>query len=123
MSRRRTYVCVRCPKGCDVEVTFEGKEVLGVEGHECEEGEEYVREEIEDPRRTLTTTVLVRGGTAPLVSVRTSAPIPRDLLEGAMRHLAGIQLDAPVRPGQSVVNDLLGTGVGVVTTKGMDKKK
>jgi CxxC motif-containing protein len=104
-----------------VVVTFEGKEVLTVEGHECEEGEEYVKGEIEDPKRILTTTVRVRGGTAPLVSVRTSAPIPRDMLEEAMRHLARIRLNAPVQPGQSVVDDLLGTGVSVVTTKGAGK--
>ena len=69
------------------------------------------------PTRTLTTTVRVSGGTQPLVSVKTAAPIPKELLFDAMKVLRKLTVAAPVALGQVVMEDLCGTGIGVVAGK------
>jgi len=96
MSDTRRFICIRCPTGCDVDVTFEGRRLLDVAGHRCDEGEEYVTGEIEDPVRVLTTTVRVRGGRDPVVSVRSTEPLPKDILMTAMRELASVELVSSV---------------------------
>jgi CxxC motif-containing protein len=125
-TRERRFVCIRCPYGCDIHVTYETNKVLGVDGHRCDTGVEYVTGEIEDPRRVLTTTMRVRNGTSPLVSVRTRDPIPRALLREAMRFLAGVEPTAPVKRGDVLVADLFGTGTDVIATSEVwrrDKEK
>ncbi len=77
---KRALTCVICPKGCEINVEFEGEVILSISGNACPQGEEYAKEEIVSPMRILPTTVVVKGGILPLVPVKTSKPIPRDLI-------------------------------------------
>ncbi|MHB1295464.1 MAG: DUF1667 domain-containing protein [Anaerolineae bacterium] len=117
MSEQREYICVTCPVGCTIGATVEGGELLEVHGQACKRGQAFVREEITNPRRTLTTTVRVRGGTLPLVPVRSNAPLPKGQMLRAAEALRSVTLDAPVEAYQVVVADILGTGVDVVATR------
>ena len=74
----RTLTCIRCPRGCQVEVEAVGTEVVGVRGNSCKRGEAYARAEIAAPVRTVTSTVPVIGSaTERMVSVKTSREVPR----------------------------------------------
>ena len=75
---KRTFTCVVCPNGCEIEAEYEGAQVLSVTGNLCPKGETYVTQELVDPRRTIATSVRVTGGTMPLTSVRLTDPIPKD---------------------------------------------
>ena len=65
----------------------------------------------------MTTTVVVKNGVVPLVSVRTNKPIPKARLFDAMDLLAKVDVEAPIRIGDPVICDLFGSGVDVVATK------
>ena len=94
-------ICVACPNGCMLKVTEEGGETE-VEGAACPNGVEYGKTELTDPRRTLTTSVAVKGGVLPLVSVRSSSPVKKSLLLTATAALRPLCVDAPVRIGDIV---------------------
>ncbi len=113
----REFPCVSCPMGCTLRVEFVGNDVLKVEGNRCSRGEAYAREEIADPKRVLATSVKVIGGTYPLVSVRTDRPIPRRLIPKVMEFVRSVAIPAPVRLGQIIVEDLLGTGAKLLATR------
>ena len=116
----RPMTCILCPNGCELDVTFSGKptaETISVEGNLCEKGLDYALEELLHPKRTLTTSVLVRGGTQPQTSVKTTAPIPRETVVFAREALRGTVLDAPVAIGQIVARDVAGTGIDVIVTR------
>jgi CxxC motif-containing protein len=83
---------------------------------------EYAEKEISNPERTLTTTVKVNNGHLPLVSVRTNKPIPKNKIFSTMDLLAKIEVEAPVKIGDPIVQNLFGTGVNVVATKNIAKK-
>lgn len=110
-------ICVSCPVGCAIEVEVAAGTPARVSGHGCPRGEVYAREEVLDPKRVLTTSVRVIGGDLPLASVRTTRPIPRRLIPVAMAALRPLTPVAPVHVGQVLIEDLLGTGVGLVATR------
>jgi CxxC motif-containing protein len=59
----------------------------------------------------------VDGGDWPLVSVRTNPPIPKDRMLEAMDEITGVRVNAPIRVGDVLIADVLGTGCDVVATR------
>lgn len=124
---KRNFTCIVCPNGCEITAEYDVKEdgsiVPGaVEGHTCKRGEEYVKQELTDPRRTIASSVLVRGGELPLASVRLTKPIPKARIFDAMKEIRKITLDAPVEAGAVLAADLLGLGTDLIVTKGVAGK-
>ena len=93
---KRELTCINCPMGCQLTVTLDGGAVTKVEGQTCPRGEAYARTEVTAPVRTVTTTVHITGGRAPMLSVKTAAPVPKSAVPQVLRALktvtAGAQL-------------------------------
>lgn len=117
----REFTCIVCPNGCDITADMENGEIRSVTGAACERGEDYVRQELTDPRRTIASSVIVKGGTLPLVSVRLDAPVPKDRIFDVMEEIRKTELTAPVHIGDIAIADVLGLGCSVVVTKNMDR--
>jgi len=109
--------CIVCPVGCQAELTVMGKRVLDVKGCNCERGIAYAEEEYVAPKRVLTTTVRVRNGSISMLPVRTSKPIPRELLRDAVNALQKVEARAPIEIGELVLGNLLDTGVDVIASR------
>lgn len=109
--------CISCPLGCPlkVEVDKEGK-VLSVAGNTCKRGEEYGRKEVTAPTRTVTSTVRLAGGAAPVVPVRTRGDIPKDRIFDVMAGIRGACARAPVSIGDVIIENIAGTGVDLIAT-------
>ncbi len=117
--------CILCPSGCELDVTVRGEpteETLGVEGNLCPRGIGYALEELTHPKRTLTTSILVRGGAQPQTSVKTTAPVPRETIERVREALRSVAVDAPAALGAVVATDVAGTGVDVVVTRSVPRR-
>lgn len=114
---RKTYTCIICPNGCEIAVEYEGTQLLDCSGNLCKRGEEYVKQELLDPRRTISSSVLVQEGDLPLVSVRLTKPVPRDRIFDVMEQIRGLQLTAPVTAGQVLITDILGLGSDLIATR------
>ena len=124
MTEKR-ITCILCPNGCELEVTVSGEptaDSIQVEGNLCPKGLGYALEELRNPKRTLTTSILVRGGAQPQTSVKTARPIPRQALIPARAALRAIALDAPAAIGDVVATDVAGTGIDVVVTRPVSRK-
>ena len=112
----KDMICVACPRGCTITVEYEGKEVSSVTGNFCKRGDEYARTEIVNPTRNIASTVKVKGGVHPVVPVKTSAPIPKTMIFDCMREINAVTVTAPVKLGQVIIPNVLGTGVDIVAT-------
>ncbi|MFH1084858.1 MAG: DUF1667 domain-containing protein, partial [Chloroflexota bacterium] len=119
MREAREFICVTCPVGCTIQATVDDGQLVGTDGHACQRGVAFVREELTAPKRMLTTTVRVRGGALPLVPVRSTAPLPKGQLLAVARLLRRIEIEAPVVEHQVVLADVLGTGVDLVTSRAL----
>ena len=118
----RTLTCIQCPKGCFLTVSLNpDATVAGISGEGCALGPVWARQEVEDPLRTLTTSVRVLRGTEPWVSVRTAAPLPRRLLAEAMAVAKDLRVEAPVAVGRVVAENLAGSGVALVATRAVPR--
>jgi len=105
-----------------MEVAGDSDEDLEVTGNICDLGMDYALEEIHNPVRTLTSTVVITGAPLRRCPVRSSKPIPKRLMLEAMKELDGVRLTAPVDEGYIVIPDILGTGIPIITTRNMRKK-
>ncbi len=113
----RELICIGCPLGCPLTVEMKGTEVVSVTGNTCPNGDRYARKEVTDPRRTVTSTVRVLGGSLPVVSVKTAQDIPKNKIFDCMQELATIRVKAPVQEGYVIVSNIANTGVSVIATK------
>lgn len=119
---KRTMTCIVCPKGCRLQAEItEGK--LSVKGNECKQGEKHAYQELTEPKRNITSSVKVSGGILPLVSVKLTAPIPKDRIFDVIAVMKGIICKAPVFEKDILKRDIFGLGVDLVATKDIGVRK
>lgn len=111
-------ICIVCPRGCHLHV--DEAQNYAVTGNACPRGAEYGVQEFRCPVRTLTSTVVLRGGTHRRLPVRTSRPIPKQKITDAMAVINQLQVEAPVRAGQVLCQDISSTGADLIATRTME---
>lgn len=118
-ARIEEVTCIRCPIGCTVlvEVRPDGDAEYR-EGAACARGREYAVAEATVPVRSVATIVNVPGCGEPL-SVKTSDPVPKELVADAVRAMKAARIELPVRVGDVILPDVCGTGVSAVATKSL----
>ena len=113
----RELVCVACPLGCPITVTFDADgNVETVTGNTCKRGDAYARTEVTNPTRMLTTTVKVEGGKSYVVPVKSATPIPKGMMFECMEVINKASVKAPVNIGDVVIENILDTGVDIIAT-------
>lgn len=110
----KELVCIKCPMGCHLTVDVDKKEV---KGNNCKRGNAYGISEVTNPVRVVTTTVKVVNGELPVLPVKTAEAIPKGLNLKAMDILNSIEVKAPIKVGDIIVEDILETGVNVIATR------
>lgn len=115
-------ICIGCPLGCPLTVEMEGKEVVCVTGNTCKNGDKYARKEMTNPTRIVTSTVRVSDGRIPMASVKTASDIPKGKMMAVIQALKDVTVPAPVTIGQTILEDVAGTGVAVIATKHVPAK-
>ena len=113
----KNLICINSPMGCMLNVAMEEGEILGVSGNTCRRGEAYARKELTNPTRIVTTTVKVSGGAARMVPVKTREDIPKRKVLECVRALKDVEAKAPIRIGDVIVENIVGTGVDIVAAK------
>lgn len=109
--------CIGCPIGCGGEVTVADGVVAEMNGFTCNKGLAYAAEEVVSPKRTVTTTVRVSGGSLALLPVVSATPVPKEKIFDCLRLLRGISIAAPVAEGTVIVADALGLGVDFLAAR------
>ncbi|WP_029915808.1 DUF1667 domain-containing protein [Pelobacter seleniigenes] len=113
----KKYTCIICPLGCDIEATVEQDLVIAITGNSCPKGVDYVSQELANPLRNIATSVLIKNGDLPLVSVRLDRPIPKAEIFPAMAEIKRLCVTAPVQIGQVLLRNVAGTGADLIATK------
>lgn len=119
---QKELICIGCPMGCTLTITMDGGHILEISGNTCPKGKAYGEKEVTNPSRTITSTVRVLGGESPLVPVKTRTEIPKDSIFACMEALHSVVVNAPVAAGDVLLEDVAGTGVPIVATKGIGKQ-
>lgn len=121
---KKELTCIGCPMGCTlvVELSDDGSSIV-VTGNSCPSGEKYAIKEVTNPTRILTTTVEVKGGIKPRVSIKSASDLPKKSLMECVKFLKNYSVEAPVHIGDVVCKNILGTGVDMVATCNVEAKQ
>lgn len=115
MSNLQELICITCPKGCVTKVWKENDDIK-IEGRICKKGTDYIKQEFIEPKRILTSTVVVERSKVKRLPVRTREAIPKEKLFVAMNRLSEMRIKPPVKIGDVIISNLLNTGVDVVAS-------
>ncbi len=112
---KKELICINCPMGCRMSAEVENGHVLFVTGYTCKRGERYAQDELTHPMRTVTALASVAGRAEPL-PVKTTAPIPKELVPACLRAIRGATVLPPVRAGAVILPGVCGTQADVIAT-------
>ena len=107
--------CITCPTGCRL-IVMEQSTEFEVEGNECKRGVEFAKAEMTNPTRSLTTTVRTSLPDIPVLPVRTDGEIPKGKIMEAMRELSSVVVSHELGCGDTVLENVVGSGVRVIAT-------
>ncbi len=121
----KTFTCIICPKGCEIEADFnpQTKVISKLCGASCNKGNDYIKQEITAPQRTIQSSVKINNGELPLTSVKTSDFIPKDSIFEIMKVIQNIRLDAPVVKGFIAYKNILDLNVDIIVTKTINRNR
>ena len=119
MNDEINITCILCPIGCDIRINK--KKLLIIDGAKCKKGIEYSKNEVLNPKRILTTSILVKNGILPLLSVKTSKPIPKEKIFTIMEIIKKTSVNAPIEIGDIIIKNILDTKSDIIATKTIKK--
>ena len=112
----KELVCIICPRGCRLTID---EETLSVSGNSCPKGEEYAKNELIAPTRTVTGSVAISGGIHRRLAVRTDRPIPKAKIFDVMNAIHAFSATSPVKRGEVLISDICGTGANLIASRDM----
>jgi CxxC motif-containing protein len=112
----KQLICTSCPMGCSLRVEKDGEKIV-VTGAKCKRGSQYAQDEMLNPKRTVTTTVVVLNGEIRRLPVRTKKPFPLRRVSELIQFLSTIEVEVPVQVGQVIATNCLGEGVDIIATR------
>ncbi|NPA97862.1 MAG: DUF1667 domain-containing protein [Crenarchaeota archaeon] len=119
----KKIICIVCPRGCEITVEIEDGEIKSIKGYTCPLGKKYAEKEVVNPERILMSVVKCINGDLPVVSVKTSKPIPLSMMKKASKALSDVSVEAPVKIGDKIIDNLLDLGVEVVATRPCNEER
>ncbi|AWZ47584.1 molybdopterin oxidoreductase [Clostridiaceae bacterium 14S0207] len=112
----RELVCIVCPKGCKLLVEKQDNKII-VSGNSCKRGEKYGINEVQNPKRVLTSTIRVINSKQKRISVKTTDAIPKEMLFNAMKEISKIEVKIPMKVGDIIKENFLNTKTNLICTK------
>lgn len=112
----KEMICIVCPRGCHLKID---ETTLETQGNTCPRGEEYAKNEIVSPMRTVTGSVGIAGGIHPRLAVRTDRAVPKSKMFEIMDALHACKVKAPVKRGDIIIENVCGTGANVIASRNM----
>lgn len=117
MPNKHTVICILCPVGCHIELLMSDAGVVEkITGFQCKEGKEYAPQECISPKRVLTTTVRTDSNSRPVLPVRSRGAVPKGKLKDCVCFLAAMKVKPPLKAGEVIVTNILGTGADIICT-------
>jgi CxxC motif-containing protein len=118
----KQYTCIVCPRSCKIDLTIKDDNSYEIKGNSCKRGESYVINEYTNPKRMLTTTVKIENGLYKNIPVVSDQEVEKSKLFDCLKYLYSIKVKAPIKEGDIIVENILGTGVNIIAARDMAKK-
>ena len=117
----KEFSCISCPRGCLLHVEEENGGFT-VTGNSCPRVREFAISEMTAPKRTICSVVKTVFADAPVLPVRVSADIPKEMIFDVMGEINSVTLTERIGRGDIVIENVLGLGVDVISTSDLLKQ-
>lgn len=117
----KEMVCIVCPNGCLLHIEEEGT-ALNISGHKCKKGLEFAKTEAMAPMRSVCSTVRTIFEETPVLPVKTSRDIPKDLIFSVMDELRNVTVRERIGNGDIVISHICGTDADIIATSNILKE-
>jgi len=109
---KKELICIACPKGCLLKITYKDKKIIKISGNKCQKGIPFGTEEITDPKRIVTTTIPVLNNKKhQRLPVKTKIAIPKDKAALLLKKLKKIKITKKVKINEVILGNVYGTDV------------
>lgn len=119
MTKIKELTCIVCPVGCVMHAKQDGDNIE-VSGNACKRGYTYAVDEMTNPKRMVTSSIMVLSGEMPLVSVKTKEAIPKEKIEETLVYIKKTKVNAPIKIGDILIKNVAGINVDIVATRNVD---
>lgn len=118
---KHNLVCIVCPVGCRMTLTEDKNADQGyeVDGNKCKRGIIYGIEELSNPTRVITSTIKIEEALFRRLPVKTDGLVPKESIFECMKLINAVHVTSPVKVGQVLIENILNTGVNVVSSRSM----
>lgn len=114
----KRLTCISCPNGCNLLIDTNTNNVTG---NSCNIGVKYALNEINNPVRTITSTVKIKNAMYEVLPVKTKDPISKNLIFNVMEILNNTIVYAPIKVGEIIIENILDTGINIVATRSLER--
>ena len=113
---KEKITCAVCPMACVIDVSLKDGDLL-VEGNRCGRGYQFVKKHFEQEHRIVAGKCLLSGGQMSRLPVSTNMKIPAHHVEKALEIIQNTRIQAPVKRGQVIIENILETGADVISQR------
>lgn len=106
----KEITCIICPIGCKILV--DGDKILN---YKCKRGLNYVKEELKNPKRNITTTVKAINLSKRRIAVKLDKEIPKEALFDVLKEIKKVKIDKKVKRGEVIKENILNLGVNLIS--------
>ena len=109
----KELTCIICPRGCRLKID----DNMNVTGNFCMRGAMYAKQELTDPRRSITSIMRVSNRENLMVSVKTNKDISKAKIFEVLKAIENISVQAPIHIGDVLVKNAADSGADIIATK------
>lgn len=115
-----TKTCLICPVGC--EITYEQNNINSIKGNRCGRGKEFIINTFSEKKSIVSGRVKINGGIMSKIPVNTDIEVDSILAERILEEIKQITLNAPIKNGDVVIENILDSGVNIIAGRTMKAK-
>ncbi len=119
----KEMICIVCPMSCHLSVELEKNVVKSVTGNTCPRGVKYANEELTNPTRMVTSTVVIKNARLTRLPVASRSPIPKDKINDVMAQINKVKVKAPIARDDVIIKNVARTGVDIIASRSMESIK
>lgn len=114
-------VCIVCPSGCVLKIDNADGQIK-VSGNRCKRGEKFAVSEINNPMRTICSTVKTVFPDVPVLPVRVSCDVPKGKIFDVMDEIKKVVVRERVGRGEVIIKNVLGLEADIISTSSILQK-
>lgn len=116
----KTVSCIICPNSCTIQID---EKTLEATGNRCPRGLEFAKQEITNPQRSVTSTVVTTFKDFPVLPCRTNKPVSKSKVMDVINAIKQIKVNKRLKVGDVIKENIADTGADLIATNNMDEVK